>query len=182
MFVALSLALAASSVAQQIKPAPSISAADVDFWLAALKQIRSEQGSRVLALLNETLPSAEFRGHLRNKLGERETVLVDKALARNTSTVSIPSSLQLAIELVEAKSVRKAGSSEFDIDVLGRRFGQQGGRLVRLSLPVFSDDGTRALVFSELAGGFDDFEGRAYVFERKQGEWIVVDYLYLWIT
>jgi hypothetical protein len=178
-FVMAMWALSASPIAQLITQV-TVTEADVELWVAALRQIQQEQRQE-LALLNETLPSAEFRDYLSNERREREPVLVDEALKRNESTVSIPSRVQLTVELVDAKSVKDVGS-RFDIDIIGRRFGQQNRRLVRLSLPVFSKDGTRALVFSWTAGGFDKLEGRAYVFERRQREWIVVDYLYLWIT
>jgi hypothetical protein len=130
--------------------------------------------------MNETLVAAEFRDRLSGATSE--AVLIDKLLRRNDSPAQISSSPKPSIELVDARTVRRRGSTELDMGVVGARFGQQNRRLVRLSLPVFSDDGSRALVFTWTAGGFDDASGGGYLFERRRGEWIVVGYLGPWIT
>ena len=174
-FVVVMSALSATVVAQ---PQVTATEADVEVWVAAIKQIRREQ-SKDLALVNETVPAAEF---YRLSDVTRERVLIDKLLLRNNSSFLISSNVTSSIELVDAKSVRKSGRGEFDTNVISARFGQRNQRLVRLSLPVFSDDGARALVYTWAAGGFDDFRGGGYLFERKQGEWIIVDYLARWIT
>jgi hypothetical protein len=165
-FVLVMSALSVTAVAQ---PQVTATKADVDVWVAAIIQIRREQ-SKDLALVNETVPAAEFRDRLSGVT--RERVLIDKLLLRNNSSFLISSNVTSSIELVDAKSVRKSGRGEFDTNVISARFG----------LPVFSDDGARALVYTWAAGGFDDFRGGGYLFERKQGEWIIVDYLARWIT
>jgi hypothetical protein len=175
-FVLVMSALSVTAVAQ---PQVTATKADVDVWVAAIIQIRREQ-SKDLALVNETVPAAEFRDRLSGVT--RERVLIDKLLLRNNSSFLISSNVTSSIELVDAKSVRKSGRGEFDTNVISARFGQRNRRLLRLSLPVFSDDGARALVYTWAAGGFDDFRGGGYLFERKQGEWIIVDYLARWIT
>lgn len=53
---------------------------------------------------------------------------------------------------------------------------------MRLSLPAFSEDGTRAMIYYRASGGFDDAQGAYMIFEKKEGKWVVVDYLAMWIT
>jgi len=130
--------------------------------------------------MNETLTAAEFQNRLSRVT--IESILVDKLLRRNQSLFVIDSSVKPSIELVDGSTVRKPGSADLDMDVIRARFGEQRARLVRLSLPVFSDDASRALVFTWTAGGFNDAGGGGYVFERRQGQWIVVGYLAAWIT
>jgi hypothetical protein len=177
-FVAVVCLLAATPIAQQ--PKETATQADVELWVAAVDQIQREKHPRTLALMNETLTAAEFQDHLSRVTAE--PILVDKLLRRNQSLLVINSTVKPSIELVDASTVRKPGSADLDMDVIGERFGQQRGRLVRLSLPVFSDDASRALVFTWTAGGFDHASGGGYVFERRQGQWIVVGYLAAWIT
>jgi len=129
--------------------------------------------------MNETLTTAEFRDRLSTVTSE--PILVDKLLRRNQSSLVIKSRVKPSIELVDARTVRKRRSADLDMKVIGARFGQRG-RLVRLSLPVFSDDASRALVFTWTAGGFDDASGGGYVFERRQEQWTIVGYLAAWIT
>ena len=57
-----------------------------------------------------------------------------------------------------------------------------GAKLVRFSLPAFSEDGTRAIVNYSASGGFENSQGAYMIFEKKQGVWTVVDYLGNWIT
>ena len=130
--------------------------------------------------MNQTLTAAEFRDRLSSVTSE--SVLIDKLLRRNESPLLIRSNVNPSIELVDATTVRKPGSAELDIDVIGARFGQQRRRLYDRVLPVFSDDGSRALVFTWTAAGFNDLSGGGYVFERRQEAWILVGYLAAWIT
>jgi len=63
-------------------PLGTPSAADVELWSAALEQIQREQG-KDLALVNETLPSADFLGYLsRNKLEVMTSDCLDSHLSR----------------------------------------------------------------------------------------------------
>jgi len=82
--------------------------------------------------------------------------------------VRLLSPVDVGVDLVEIGFVRKVGS-EFDTDAIKAR----NQRVVRLSLPAVSDDGTRALVFSWTSGGFSDSSGGGYVFEKTQecGPW-----------
>jgi hypothetical protein len=54
------------------------------------------------------------------------------------------------------------------------------GKLLRLSLPAFSDDGMRAVVVYS-ASGFHDARGAHIVFEKKEETRTVVDYLGVWV-
>lgn len=178
-FVAALCALDATLLAQQREP-QTASAADVELWAAALSQIAREKQPQALALLNETLTVVDFPERLTS--GTSEPVLVNKLLQRNRSPLVISSNVKPSVELVDAPAVRKRGSPDLDMDAIRERFGQQRRRLVRLSLPVFSDDGSRALICTWTAGGFNDASGGGYVFERRQGQWVIVGYLAAWIT
>jgi hypothetical protein len=50
------------------------------------------------------------------------------------------------------------------------------------SLPAFSEDGKKAILYYSATGGFDDSQGAYMIFEKKQVVWTVVDYLVHWIT
>ena len=152
----------------------------MDLWAAALEQVQREN-QKPLAFIRETLPAAEFNSALSEVTRERS--LVEKLLTRNQTSLSLPSvTFGSEVELVDATSIRKADGVTVDWTMVRTRFALRKMRLVRLSLPVFSDDGMRALVAVWTTGGFDDGSGGGYVFQKKQGSWIVVDYLALWIT
>jgi hypothetical protein len=179
-FVGVAWLLAATPISQRIQAQGVATIADVELWTATLDQIQREKQPRALAVMNETLTAAEFRGRLENITSE--PVLVDRLLRRNESAFRIRSNVKPSIELVDSSTVRQRGRAELDMQAVGARFGQRSRRLVRLSLPAYSDDGARALVFTWTAGGFDDASGGGYLFERKQGQWIVVGYLAAWIA
>ena len=162
-----------ASSAQQ--SATAISRLDIELWKATLQVIQHDK-REPLALLNETLPAVDIKRTLRAQDREPST-LIDRALSRNEVIARISSPIGAAVDLVEIASVRKVGS-EFDTDAIKAR----NQRVVRLSLPAISDDGTRALVFSWTSGGFNDSSGGGYLFEKKQGMWTFVDYVASWIT
>jgi len=173
--IALTLSIAAPSARQS---QPPLSSLDLELWKVTLQAVSRENG-RPLALLNETLPASEIEPRLR---GRQDTdspfrALVEHALSRNDKVARISSPVDPSVELVEIASVRRVGF-EFDWNAIRAR----GQRVVGLSLPVVTDDGTRALVFSWTAGGFDDSSGAGYVFEKRQEGWTLASYIVVWVT
>jgi hypothetical protein len=172
--------LAPTAYAQRIQPPLAASAADVEVWSAALEQVKRET-QQPLAFIRETLPAAEFLGRVSKITQER--VLVAKLLTRNQASLSVPlMTLAPAMELLDLVSIQKAGSVEVDWEIVRTRFTLRGMRLVRLSLPAFSDDGTRALVEIWTTGGFNDGRGGTWVFQKNNGSWTSVNYLRSWIS
>jgi hypothetical protein len=55
------------------------------------------------------------------------------------------------------------------------------GMLLQLSRPVFSEDGTRAIIYYYASGGFDNEQGAYLILEQKQGRWVAVDTFGMWI-
>ena len=113
------------------------------------------------------------------KIGDRE---VRPARSARQMPHFPPNQHQQHIELIDTRSVRQADSEHLDSVIIHKRFGEVNRKLVRLSLPVFSDDERRALVQVVTIGGVGNARGGAFLFEKKQDEWIVSKYLQLWIT
>jgi hypothetical protein len=132
-------------------------------------EFRQHRGE--LMICNQTLPASAFHT-LRDST--RETSLLTLLRRRNESTSTLTTGLRLppntrlvtsCCEMVNWQECAK----EFP-----------AVKLLRLSLPAFSDDGMRAVVVYS-ASGFNDARGAHMVFEKKQGIWTVVDYLGRWV-
>ena len=150
-----------------------------------VEQLRMELGQRgELVIIVETMPSREFH---RLQPSTRELALLN-SLAQRNSARGLISDIQLPLKtrLRATDSITKPlakGTSFFD-DVNWDSFAKEfpHGMLLRLSLPAFSEDGTKAIICYWASGGFDDSRGAYLIFEKKQGRWVVVDYLGAWIT
>jgi len=156
--------------------APRSSTADADLWTAALEQLRrglfgSDRGE--LVIVNYTIPTAELPSLSDSP---RETHLIDLLRQRNDATRKPISGVRLPprTRFIAATSV--PNSENFS-----KAF-PAGEKLVRFSLPAFSEDGTKAILYYWATGGFDDSQGGYLVFEKKQEQWIAVDALGVWIT
>jgi len=173
---ALILSIAVASSARQSQG--PLSSLDLELWTVTLEAVSRENG-RSVALLNETLPAAEIEPRLRGRQDTEPVfrTLIERALGRNEMPVRISSTVNPGVELLEIGSVRKPGSG-FDWETI--RSHRQ--LVVRLSLPVVTDDGTRALVFSWTACGFDCLSGAGYVFEKKPEGGTIIQYIAAWIT
>ena len=125
-----------------------------------------------LGICDHTLPTLAFRTL---PDATRETSLLTLLRQRNSPPVSITG--------VRLPPNTRLVSSDF-CDLNWQQFSKKppAGRLLRLSLPAFSDDGMRAVIVYSAFGGFDDSQGAYMVFAKKQGTWTVVDYLGMWIT
>jgi hypothetical protein len=194
-FKVLSNAALPPSAAVSILALPDLSVqpvtatdADVDLWAAVADQLRRGefgQDGRELAILDETIPTSQFQRPPDD--APRELTLMNLLRRRNNSTARITGvRLPPKTRLMSASFVRPPnaqGRSFFD-EMKWERFSTdlRDMRLVRLSLPAFSEDRTRAIIYYSATGGFDDSRGAYMVYEKKQGQWTVVDYLYPWIT
>ena len=179
-FFLIAVALAATASAQRSQPPLAASAPDVELWAAALEQLQREQ-KKDFALANETLPSSDFASYLSNVTRERD--LVDKLLKRNESSPGFLNGVASSTtELVDVMAIRKPGAQDIDWIDLGRQFRLRKKLLVRLSLPVFSEDHMRALVYVWASEGFDASMGGGYMFQKRDNGWIIVDYLSPWIN
>lgn len=165
-------------------PVQAPTTADADLWTAALEQLRSGEFGQQrgeLVILNETMPTAAFYDLPDST---RELALLNRLRRQNDSTVKpiagvrLPPNTRLSPNLF--RKPNQQGGSLSDWEFFSKEFPQ--AKLVRLSLPAFSEDGTRAIIYYTASGGFDDAQGAYMIFERKQGKWVVVDYLVMWIT
>jgi hypothetical protein len=157
---------------------PPTGTTDADLWTAALEQVRRDlqvEFHGELVILNETITTAEL--HPRSYDDIRERRLFDLLRKRNDSARTAIAGIRLSARtrLVEANSVQ-------NWDEFSKRF--PGAKLVRLSLPAFSEDGAKSIIYYSATGGPDDSRGGYMVFEKEEKEdrWIVVDYLSTWIT
>ena len=152
-------------------------ATDADLWTAAVEQVRRDlqvQNQGELVILNQTIPTAELRPLSADAM--RETRLFGLLRKRNDSTRTAITGIRLPprTRLVEANSVQ-------NWEEFSNRFPR--AKLVRFSLPAFSEDGVKAIVYYSATGGFDDSQGAYMIFEMmKNGQWLVRDYLGMWIT
>jgi len=149
--------------------------ADADLWTAAVEQVRRDlqvQHSGELLIVNQTIPTSELHT-VRDST--RETHLLELLRQRNDSTRKSITGVRLPARtrLIEANSVQNWAD-------MSKQF--PGTKLVRFSLPAFSEDGAKVIVYYSATGGFNDSQGGYMIFEKKQGQWIVVDYLAMWIT
>jgi hypothetical protein len=163
-------------VASLTAPLQPTTTADADLWTAAVAQLRGgefRQHRGELMICNQTLPASAFHT-LREST--RETGLLTLLRRRNEST----STLTTGLRLPPNTRIVSSEFCELNWRELSREF--PGGQLLKLSLPAFSDDGTRAVVVYEASGGFGDYRGACMIFAKKQGNWTVVDYLGMWIA
>jgi hypothetical protein len=163
-------------VAALSAPAQPTGSADTDLWTAVVEQLRGGefgQDRGELVLYNRTLPTSAF-----HTLPEstREISLLTLLRRRNDSTSAVITGVRLPTNT-------RLVSSYFG-SVNWQEFSEKfpAGTLLRLSLPAFSEDGARAIVVYSASGGFDNSRGAYMIFEKKEGKWIVVDYLGMWIT
>ena len=156
-------------------PLQPMTTADAELWTAAVAQLRGSefgQDKRELIICDRTLHTLAFRT-LQDST--RETGLLTLLRRRNSTSVSITG--------VRLSPNTRLLSSDF-CDLTRQQFSQKPppGRLLTLTLPAFSDDGMRAIIVYSAFGGFDDSQGAFMIFEKKNGKWIVTDYLEMWIT
>lgn len=157
---------------------------DAGLWTAALEQLRGGEFGRhrgELVILDETLGTSAF-----HELPDstRELALLNLLRRLNDSAakpitgVRLPPNTRLSPNVI--RKPNQQGGSLSDWKFFTQEFPQ--AKLVRLSLPACSEDGTRAMIYYRASGGFDDAQGAYMIFEKKQGKWVVVDYLLTWIT
>lgn len=156
--------------------AQTAATADANLWTAALEQLRHGlfgQDRGELVMVNETIPTAELRGPLDSP---RERHLLDLLRQRNEATRKSISGVRLPprTRFVAPSSVPKAEN-------FSETF-RAGEKVLRFSLPAFSEDGSRAILYYWATGGFDDSQGGYLVFEKKQERWTITDALGMWIT
>src|SRR5262249_54146550 len=105
-------------------------------------------GGRPYVLLNQTLPASWIRGAASDQRSKTDADLVENLRRRNASTLQLPDEViaTVGLPVVDIKSIRKTSArtdtaQEFDYDAIWRQFGQRGVRVLRISLPAFSEDG-----------------------------------------
>lgn len=160
-----------ASLSLQAQPT---AAEDAELWTAAVEQVQRDlqvQNQGELLILNQSLQTAEL--HSVRAEAIREPRLFDLLRQRNDSTRKAITGIRLPrrTRLVEANSVQNWNAKR-----------PPGEKLVRFSLPAFSEDGAKGIVYYSATGGFDDSQGGYMIFEKNHGQWIVVDYVGMWIT
>jgi hypothetical protein len=168
-------------VARQTLSAQAL-VSDVELWSVMLEQAVRETGRSAYILLDKTVASAQFRNSLRSR--RPGSVLFDPLLQRNevvarVTGLQLPSNVRLVDANLLLRSAREGQGVTVDFEVLKKEF--PGSTLVQLSLPAFSQDGTKAVMYYWATGGFDDSWGTCYVFEKREGSWIIVDAPWSWI-
>jgi hypothetical protein len=156
--------------------AQAAATADADLWTAAVEQLRRGlfgQDRGELVIVNQTIPTAELHNLSDSP---RETRLLDLLRQRNEATRKPISGVRLP-----PRTRFVAPSAVPNWENFSGTF-RAGEKVLRFSLPAFSEDGSRAIVYYWATGGFDDSQGGYLVFESKQEQWIVVDALGIWIT
>ena len=149
--------------------------------VATIQQLQREDNRRPFTLVHETLPATEFTSLLERVTREHD--MVAALIARNRVATLIPKAvLKLTPQTLSFASIVQPGTRDIDWDAVRTLITAPGTRPLRLSLPAFSEDGQRALVYVWATAGFDLSSGGGYLFEKKQGSWIIVDYLAPWIT
>jgi hypothetical protein len=176
--------LPAWGLAHQSGTSVGPTSADLDLW----KAIFGQPGSKY-AVLNETLPSSWIRGTPADLKERSDAELVVRMLRRNEVSVALSAELlaPLNLPIVDIQSVQKATASadrarEFDYDAIRTQFGQKGLKVIRVSLPAFSDDGNRVALYYWWCGGFDDAGGGGQILQRQQGRWVTIAGFGVWIT
>jgi len=150
--------------------AQPVATADAEVWTAVIEQVLRDVGG-VLLIVNETIPTADLHG-VRSD-GVREERLLDLLRQRNNSTTKVITGVRLPprARLVNADVVQSWEANK-----------APGDKLVRVSLPAFSEDGTKSLVYYSATGGFDDSRGGYMIFQKREGRWIAVDFFGVWVT
>jgi hypothetical protein len=165
--------------------APAQPATDADVWTAVIAQLRAELGGRgELVIVAETLPSREFP---RLSASTRESRLLKSLTERNAALgvihdVQLPPKTRLGPpdSMMRPPATARPFFDRVDWAAFTKEF--PFGMVLRMSLPAFSEDGTKAIIYYEATGGFDDRRGSYLIFEKQQGHWVVVDYVGYWIT
>jgi hypothetical protein len=124
-------------------------------------------------IVNYTIPTAELHSLSDSP---RETHLLDLLRQRNDGIRKKITGVRLP-----PRTRFVAPSSVPNTENFSKTF-RAGEKVVRFSLPAFSEDGTKAILYYWATGGFDDSQGGYLVFEKKQEQWIAVDALGMWIT
>jgi len=165
--------------------APAQPATDADVWTALIAQLRVELGSRgELVILTDTLPSREFH---RLSASTRESSLLKSLTERNAAVgvihdVQLPPKTRLGPtdSMMRPPATGRPFFDRIDWAAFTKEF--PSGMVLRMSLPAFSEDGTKAIIYYEATGGFDNSRGSYLIFQKQQGHWVVVDYVGNWIT
>jgi hypothetical protein len=169
MFLLLVLS---AMLSPQAQPTATV---DAELWTAAVELVRRhlQVGRGELVISNQTIPTSEFHT-VRDS--SREAEMMDLLRKRNDSTRKSISGVRLSpgVRLVDASSVHDWA------DFFAKQF--PGSKLVMFSLPAFSEDGRRAIVYYSASGGFDDSQGAYLVFENRQRKWGAVYAFGMWIT
>jgi len=158
-------------------------ASDVELWSVMLEQAVRETGRSAYIFLDKTVASAQFRNSLRST--RPGSVLFDPLVQRNEvvariTGLQLPSNVSLVDANLLLRTAREGQGATVDFEVLKKEF--PGSMLIQLSLPALSQDGTKAVMYYWATGGFDDSRGTCYVFEKREGRWIIVDAPWSWIT
>jgi len=146
---------------------------DAELWTVAIEQVRRDLqvGGGELLILNQTIPTSELHA-VRDST--RESHLLDLLRQRNSTRRPISGvRLPPGARLVDPSSVQNWAN-------FSKQF--PGAKLVSFSLPAFSQDGNRAILYFSATGGFQDSRGGYLVFEKKQEQWIAVNVFGFWIT
>jgi hypothetical protein len=168
-------------------PAPAQPATDADVWTAVIAQLRSVTfGQRgELLIIPETLQRWPRLPPMPPSF--RESALL-KSLTQRNSAPGVIRDVQLPprTRLGATDSMSKPAASDVSFfdgvnwDSFKKEF--PSGMLLRLSLPAFSDDGTRAIIYYQAAGGFDDSAGGYLILEKQPGRWAIIDGFGFWIS
>ena len=185
VLIAACLTSSASIAAQSRAPWPvlAVSSADLDVWRAAVEQIRrdSQFRSSRLAILNQTIASDSIREHLHET--QLKDVLIQRLLDQNPVSVRLPPSLRLPpfriLDLDQfLDHYRRFEWERFDRFTSSERLWR-----VSVSRPGFSDDGTRAIVYTVTSPRrFEGGHGGGFVFEKFDGQWVLCERFATWIS
>jgi hypothetical protein len=156
-------------------PAQPTTTADADIWTVAVELLlRGEFSNRgELVIVNQTIPSSELHPLPDSP---RETHLLDLLRQRNDAVRKPITGVRLPprTRFVAPHSIPTWENFSKTL--------RAGEKVLRFSLPAYSEDGTRAILYYWATDGFDDSQGAYLVFEKKQGQWVAVDALGMWIT
>lgn len=158
-------------------PVQATSTADGDVWTATVEVLRGGLFGQLrgdLVIVNETIPTSEF--HTLHDPPAGEAGLAALLRQRNDSTRTSIKGVRLP-----ARTRFIAPRSVPSWENFSTTF-RAGEKVLRLSLPAFSEDESRVILYYWATGGFDDSQGGYLVFEKRAEQWTLVDTFGIWIT
>lgn len=167
-------------------PAFAQAPSDSDVWTAAIALLRntSLSGRGELVIVAETIPAREIhRLNDSDPESDLRTALIQRnaapAVIRN---IQLPQKTRLGLNDSMTKPP-PAGRPFFDHvnwDSFRKEF--PFGMVLRMSRPAFSANGTKAIIYYQATGGFNDSQGSYLIFVKQEGRWVLVASLGNWIT